>query len=104
MSRFKIGDYVTSIYPDSRGISRVGYYSGEHRVVMEVGVMITRKIKESELRLATNNDYLNTLTPEQKARFFFNIALGQTVINWREYPNQVHIDWLNSAYDGWVVE
>lgn len=59
---------------------------------------------EKDIRQATNNDYLNILTLEQKVKFFYDIANGKTKINWREYPNQVHFDWLNSPYDGWEVK
>lgn len=107
MSKFKVGSYVVSSYFEQGHIGRV-YDVFRNTIGVEVnyptGIRFTYELAKKECRIATNNDYLNTLTSNQKANFFYDIAHGKTKINWHDYPNQVHIAWLNKPYDGWRVE
>lgn len=103
MSKFKIGSYVVLVtYPYV--MYKVTKIIDRSRVMVKEDNYSDFCMPTFMVRQATNNDYINTLTPNQKANFFYDVAHGKTQINWYDYPNRVHIGWLNSAYDGWVVK
>lgn len=117
MNEFKIGQYVMANIgcdgPDCWVLAKVVDIEDDD-VIVE---LIDEQYREEEtfsyidLRQATNNDYFNTLTPEQKAKwitFRFNVICSSEYCKSRTCISTDCEDavssFLKDFYDGWRVE
>lgn len=110
MKGFKVGNYVVFKKNNELMCFNVPCFAPGNIYVVEdtkldgtyvrvLGIWVAGSL----FRIATNNDFINTLRPEQKA-----IMLAQMIMDrftpWGSSVTCDTLKWLNKPYNGWEIK